>query len=188
LYVDDRDVAVVATTSQETGLRWGPIVAGFLSALGLFLLLTLLAVAVGAATVTPDGSAPAMVATIVASVIALFTFFAGGFIAAWSGRVVDQARGALSGFLVWALWLVVVLFAGGLGIGQLFGVAGGLLSDISAPEMTQQQIYDALQAGSWRVFLALTLAAAAAALGGAVGSMVAERRTSNAGDVRELRD
>jgi hypothetical protein len=104
LFVDDRDVAVVTTTSEGTGVRWGPIVAGFLSALGLFLLLTLLAVAIGAATVTPDGSAPAMVATVVASVIALFTFFAGGFIAAWSGRVVDQARGALSGFLVWALW------------------------------------------------------------------------------------
>lgn len=168
--VVERDVAVIADTGGPRALGWGPIVAGLLAALGLFVLTSLLAVTIGAAVITPDGSPPTTIATVVAAVIALVSFFVGGFIASWSARLADEKLGALSGFLVWALFLVVVLVAGGLGLGSLFGAAGSLLEDISAPELSRQQVVDALQTGSWRTFLALALGAAAAALGGAVGA------------------
>jgi MFS family permease len=173
----DRDVTMIATTEDAARtLSWGPIVAGLLTALGLFVLMSLLAVTIGAAVVTPDGSPPTMAATVIAAAIALASFFIGGYVASWSGRRQDEMRGALSGFLVWALWLLLVLVAGGLGLGQLFGAAGSLLDDITAPEITREQVVNALQAGSWRGFLALALGAAAAALGGAVGAMVTTRR------------
>ena len=168
--VVERDVAVVAETDRPRALSWGPITAGLLAALGVFVLLSLLAVTVGATVVTPDGNPPTTIATIVAALIALVSFFGGGYVAAWSARIADETLGALNGFLVWALFLVVVLIAGGLGLGSLFGTAGSLLDDISAPEMSRQQVVNALQAGSWRTFLALGLAAAAAALGGAIGA------------------
>ena len=46
--VVDRDIAVVAqATTGAHGLRWGPIVVGFLGAFGLFILMSLLAVTIG---------------------------------------------------------------------------------------------------------------------------------------------
>jgi len=162
--VVERDVAVVAPAADAgaRALRWGPIVAGLLTALGVFILLSLLAVGVGLGTA--EGEDPTMVAKIVGSVIALVSFFLGGFVAAWSDNALDNRRGALDGFLVWALWLLVVLIGGALGVGALFGDVGGLFPTTEAPDLTQ------IQTGALNTFLALALTAASAALGGVVGT------------------
>lgn len=166
----DQDVHITPATAGQYSLRWGPIAGGMLAAFGLFVLLSMLAVAIGAALATDGTTAPPIVATIIAAAIALFSFFMGGLIASWAGDVVGDMRGALYGFLVWAFWLVLVLFAGGLGLGQLFGAFGGTLADITAPDLTREQITEALRTGAFRTFLALALAAAAATLGGVVGA------------------
>jgi hypothetical protein len=167
--VVQRDVAVaVVEPAMDAGaraLRWGPIVAGLVTALGVFILLSLLAVGLGLGAA--QGENPTMVATIVGSIIALVSFFLGGFVAAWSDNAIDNRRGALDGFLVWALWLLVVLFAGalGLGVGALFGGdIGGLFPTDQAPDL------NVLRSGALRTFLALALTAAAGALGGVVGT------------------
>jgi hypothetical protein len=166
----DQDVAVQSAPAGRYSLRWGPIAGGMLASFGLFVLLSMLAVAIGAALATDGTTAPPLVMTVIAAAIALFSFFMGGLIAAWSGDVVGDMRGALYGFLVWAFWLVLVLFAGGLGLGQLFGALGGTLADITAPDLTRDQVNEALRTGAFRTFLALGLAAAAATLGGVVGA------------------
>ncbi len=165
----DRDVTVVAT-DDDRSLHWGPIVAGLVTALSTFILLSLLALGAGLAAVSPEGSPPTAIATIVSSLIALVSFFLGGFVAAWSSGVTEAARGALYGFLVWATWLVVMLVLSGLGLSSLFGEVGAMLGEARAPDLTPQQIFDALSAGALGSFLALTLAALAAALGGVVGT------------------
>lgn len=159
-----REVDIPPTVEAGArALRWGPIVAGLLTALGVFILLSLLAVGIGLAAA--QGENPTMVATIVGSIIALVSFFLGGFVAAWSDSAIDNRRGALDGFLVWALWLLVVLFAGALGLGALFGGdIGGLFPTTQAPDLNQ------VRSGALKTFLALALTAASAALGGVVGT------------------
>jgi hypothetical protein len=160
----ERDVAVIAPVDAGArALRWGPIVAGLLTALGTFILLSLLAVGIGLSTTT-DPQERNMVATIVGSLIALVSFFLGGFVAAWSDNAVDNRRGALDGFLVWALWLLVVLLAGAIGLSALFGDLGALFPTGDSPDV------NALRSGALRTFLALALTAASAALGGVVGT------------------
>lgn len=162
--VVERDVAIVAPAADAgaRALRWGPIVAGLLTSLGVFILLSLLAIGLGLGTA--QGQDETMVATIVGSIIALVSFFLGGFVAAWSDNALDNRRGALDGFLVWALWLLVVLLGGALGIGALFGDVGGLFPTTEAPDLNQ------IQTGALNTFLALVLTAASAALGGVVGT------------------
>jgi len=159
-----REVDVPPTVEAGArALRWGPIVAGLLTALGVFILLSLLAVGLGLGTA--QGQDETMVATIVGSLIALVSFFLGGFIAAWSDSAIDNRRGALDGFLVWALWLPVVLLAGALGVGALFGGdVGGLFPTTEAPDL------NVIRSGALNSFLALALTAASAALGGVVGT------------------
>jgi hypothetical protein len=161
--VVERDVAVVepAADAGARALRWGPIVAGLLLAFGVFILLSLLAVGLGLGA--EDGQ-ETMVAKIVGSIIGLVSFFLGGFVAAWSDNALDNRRGALDGFLVWALWLLVVLAAGALGLSALFGDLGGLFPTTEAPDLT------AVRTGALNTFLALALTAASAALGGVVGT------------------
>jgi hypothetical protein len=160
----EREVAVVAPVDAGArALRWGPIVAGLLTALGVFILLSLLAVGLGLGTAASAGQ-NAMVATIVGSLVALVSFFLGGFIAAWSDNAVDNRRGALDGFLAWALWLLFVLVAGALGLGALFGDVGGLFPTDATPDL------NAIRSGALKTFLALALTAASAALGGVVGT------------------
>ena len=161
--VVERDVAVVAPAADAgaRALRWGPIVAGLLTAFGVFILLSLLGVGLGLGA---EEGQETMVATIVGSLIALVSFFLGGFVAAWSDNAVDNRRGALDGFLVWALWLLVVLAAGALGLSALFGDLGALFPTTEAPDL------NAVRTGALNTFLALALTAASAALGGVVGT------------------
>lgn len=162
--VVERDVEIVAPAvdAGARALRWGPIFAGLLTSLGVFILLSLLAIGLGLGRA--QGEDETMVATIIGSIIALVSFFLGGFVAAWSDNALDNRRGALDGFLVWALWLLVVLIGGAIGIGALFGdVSVGLFP---APDLDVNQ----LRTGALNTFLALLLTAASAALGGVVGT------------------
>jgi MFS family permease len=172
----DHDVDIHFATRQGRQLHWGPIWAGLLTSFGVFLLLSLLAVGIGIQTIG-EGDADT-VATIIASVIGLVALAAGGFIAAWSAVVGNPARGLLYGFLVWALWLAVLVVMAGFGFGTLLGNFGGVLADLQAPELTQAEITDILEAGALGSFLALALTAAAGMLGGVLGAMAVPDRVA----------
>lgn len=166
--VVERDVSVVAT--DDRAIRWGPIVAGLVTALSVFILLSLLALGAGLAATGPGDTPPPAIATVVTSLIALFSFFLGGFVAAWSAAAVNPARGVLYGFLVWATWLVVMLALSGFGLGSLFGEAGATFGGVRGPDLSAEEVFDALSTGALGSFLALALAALSAMLGGAVGT------------------
>jgi hypothetical protein len=168
------DIVAVADPPDIQQLRWGPIWAGLLMALGTFFLLSLAAIAVGlqAAPGAADQEDLGIVAVIVTSVIALASFFIGGFVSSWSAGLTDPGRSALNGFLVWASWLVVVLLMAALGLGSLVGAMGELFGDInlSAPDVEPEELVTMLRDSAWQTLLALGLTAAAATLGGLVGA------------------
>jgi hypothetical protein len=173
-YDHDIDLDIRLATQEARALRWGPIWAGLLTAFGMFLLLTLLAIGLGIQRLS--GEEADVVATLVGSVIGLVSLAAGGFIASWSAVVANPARGLLHGFLVWALWLTLVILLAAIGFGQVLGAFGSLITELEAPDVTQQQVIEAVQAGALQSFLALALTAAAGMLGGALGAMATPER------------
>jgi hypothetical protein len=164
------DTTVVATDPDpdRQQLKWGPIWAGVVAAFGIFVLLSMLAIALGLqAAPGVSGQNLGIGASIVTSIITLVAFFIGGFISAWSANLSDPSRALLNGFLVWALFVAVL------------GAASNLFDQLRLPtdvNVNQAQAIQALKDASWQSLLALGLTAAAAALGGVVGARDEVRR------------
>ena len=158
-------------------VRWGPIWAGLVIAIASFLLLSTAAIAVGALAV--EGGVRAdeagMAGGIVSAVIALLAFLAGGFVAARTAGVIGRGYGALNGFLVWALGVVLILALAAFGLGSLFGASGDLFAQYQQmgqpqPEgVDQQQVVEGIRNSSIGAFIGMLLPALAAAAGGALG-------------------
>lgn len=159
-------------------VRWGPIWAGLITALATFLLLTVAAVAIGAQAVESgaEGDAAGMAGGIASAIIALLAFFVGGFVAGRTAGVVGRGYGALNGFLVWALGVVLILALAALGLGSLFGASGDLFAQyqqMGRPEVEgvdPNAVIEGIRNGSLGAFVGMLLPAIAAALGGLLGS------------------
>ena len=179
----DIDIDIELAHREARSLRWGPIWGGVLTAFGLFLLLTLLAIGLGVQRL--GGEDADVVATLTGSAIGLASLVAGGFIAGWSAVAGSTARGVLYGFLVWALWIALIILLAAFGFAQALGALGTLFTQISAPDVdvTQAEALEAIQAASLQSFFALALTAGAATLGGALGAMaLSDRQTADEAD------
>jgi hypothetical protein len=158
-------------------VSWGAIWGGFLTAMGVFLLLSLLAAAIGLTTIDA-GAAEADTlnrwAGVASGVIALISFVIGGYVAGRMGAFVTPTAGMMNGFLVWALANLVMLGLAAFGLGQLFGAAGELYNEIGALQgqvnVNEQQLVTDLRNSAWIAFLGMALGALAAALGGLLGT------------------
>ena len=164
--------------AREDRVRWGPIWAGLVTALATFLLLTTAAVAIGAQAVDSGAAADesGMAGGIASAVIALLAFLAGGFVAARTSGVVGRGYGALNGFLVWGLGVVLIVALAAFGLGSLFGASGDLFAQYQQmgqpqPEgVDQNEIVEGIRNGSIGALVAMLLPALAATLGGWLGS------------------
>jgi len=177
-------------------VRWGPILAGLVSALATLLILSLLGVAVGltAATGDPTGGAAAATskssnygagAAIWAAVSALISFFIGGFVAARTAGIRGKDNGWINGALVWAVALPLLLWLASSGASGFLNAIGfnlnGFTSNVATtvgnpgtnPVNTDpasvQRAAEAARNGAWGALLALLLGLAAAGLGGLLG-------------------
>ena len=159
-------------------VRWGPIWAGLVTAIAIFLLLSAAAVAVGAQVVSTRAGADeaGLAGGIVSAVIALLAFLVGGYVAARTAGVIGRGYGALNGFLVWALGIVIVLALAAFGLGSLFGASGDLFAQYQQMGQPQPEgvdpdaVIEGIRNGSLGAFVAMLLPALAAALGGWLGS------------------
>lgn len=191
---DTRYTAPVATGTGTTNLnptegawlgngardrvRWGPIWAGLITALAAFILLTVAAVAIGAQAVDSgaEGDAAGMAGGIASAIIALLAFFVGGLVAGRTAGVLGRGYGALNGFLVWALGVVLILALAAFGLGSLFGASGDLFAQYQqmgqpTPEgVDPNAVIEGIRNGSLGAFLGMLLPAIAAAAGGLLGS------------------
>lgn len=133
----DRDVDI---QKPHDRVRWGPILAGLVSTLATFMILSLLGVAVGltAATGDPNGGARAAAnvannygtgAAIWAAISALLSFFIGGFVAARTSAVRGRGTGWTNGALVWAVTLPLLLWLASNGASGFLNAIGFNLGD-----------------------------------------------------------
>lgn len=141
---DVREPVIVTAdgAGQTLRLAWSSVWSGFLIAVGAFLLLTVLGLAVGisAADVGPasDGNAKGLGigAAAWSAVTLLIALFLGGMVATRTGMVHDRAVGITEGVLVWVLSILALIYMAGSGIGMLssgvFGALGGAAQGAAA--------------------------------------------------------
>jgi len=111
-------------------LNWGSILGGALVALGVWVLLYALGLALGLSSVDPNdpGSAKAAgIGTGIWSLIApLIALFVGGAVASRTAGVLDKTGGALHGAVVWSLTTLLGVVLMGMALSNLLGAAVGV--------------------------------------------------------------
>ena len=141
-------------------VRWGPIWAGFFTALTAMVLLGLLGLAIGltsvnAGTAAAQGGPPQGAGTAAAiwgAITALVAFFVGGWVAGRTAAVFDRRWGAWNGALVFIVAVPITLWLAGQGLGFLAGTLGNFASALNIDpgamaNQAQQAADQAQQAG-----------------------------------------
>lgn len=141
---DIHERVLVAPGADRQGIRvaWGGVWSGFLVAVGVLLLLSVLGLAIGisAADIGPGEDANAkglgIGAAIWSGVTLLIALFVGGMVATRTGMVHDGTTGMIEGVLIWVLSILALIYMAGSGIGMLsssvFGVLGGVTQGAAA--------------------------------------------------------
>ena len=175
-----RDVEIPeALNLRRDRVRWGPIVAGFLTALTSLLLLSLLGLAIGLTAVNagdvaaqraaPEGSG--MTSAIWGAVSAFLSFLLGGFVAARTAAVFGRGWGALNGLMVFMLAVPLTLWLAGQGMGAVLGSLGNFASGLSADPGQAQGAADQARQATANVQPADAARAAAGARNAAWGTL-----------------
>ena len=139
----DRDVfesrrgALTVSSTPVRGVSWSSILAGVTTAIAVQLLLNLLGMGVGAATINPQqGQQPgqglavgAAVWFVLSSIISLFV---GGWVAARLSGTPNKKDGALHGFVTWALASLLLFYLLSTAIGSLVGGATSVLGQTAS--------------------------------------------------------
>jgi hypothetical protein len=155
-------------------VRWGPIWAGVLVAIGTFLLLQLALVATGAVEVVEPGTGDAVLSAIAAGIAFLLGGVVTGATSMWKG--LDD--GLLHGVVLWAISLVVLFAFAGFGSGLALGAFDftDTLEDVvlvtepdPAATGTEVTADDAQEAAGWGL-LALVVALVATSVGAVAGA------------------
>jgi len=124
-------------------VQWGPIIAGLVTALTLFILLTILGLGIGASVLEPReaGQEAGTWATIWGAVSIILAFFVGGWIAAKTAAVGGEFGGMMNGLLVGAAGILLVVWLTSTGLGNLFGLLSSNVGDIAnlATNVAQQE-------------------------------------------------
>lgn len=184
--VDDVVQQTTQIITPRDRVRWGPIWAGLISALSLWLLGNILALAIGAATVEPgvaDAETAGRITGWVPPILGILAFLFGGWVAARTAAVRGTGNGAFNGFLVWALGTLLGLALAAFGLGQLLGAAGDFAGQIgrigrdavgnvdpAQLNANRQRIAENIENSALATFGALGLPALAATIGGALGA------------------
>ncbi|CAN5583653.1 hypothetical protein BH24CHL1_BH24CHL1_20020 [soil metagenome] len=198
--VDSGPVEMADDGMFRDRVRWGPIVAGVLTALTTLVVLTILGLAIGTTAFEPGedgGRTVGIAAAIWGILIALLSFFVGGWIAGRNALASASDNGALNGFLVGAATIVVMLWLIGIGLGNVLGLAGANVDAIANLNVTETvtaqpddaadtvtstavDAYDDARNSAWGTFAGLVIALGAATLGGKLGHPDSQMITTGA--------
>lgn len=172
----------VNVVTPRDRVRWGPIIAGMLSALTVFVALSVLGAAVGATTLYANGTGSAntnhygVAAGIWGAVSALIAFFIGGFVAAKTAAVGGGGNGWINGVMVFVASLPLIIWLTSQGAGSLFGALGNNIYDLRnlvTNTYSDQAARDAAVSnarnGLWWTLVAILVGLIASGLGGLVG-------------------
>jgi hypothetical protein len=113
-------------------VQWGPVVAGVLTAIVAFLLLTILGIALGASVLDPANTAGDIGtwAAVWGAITAIVSFLIGGWIAARAAVTEGTFAGLLNGLCVGIAGLLLIIWLTASGLGNLFGTIGSTVGSV----------------------------------------------------------
>jgi hypothetical protein len=155
-------------------VRWGPIVAGLLTAMTALLLLSLLGLAIGLTTVnagaaaTQGGPPPdtGRNSAIWAAISGIVAFALGGYVTGRTASLFNRGWGALNGALVFMLAVPLILWLAGQGLGTVLGSLGNLSGALASNPNAAQ----AARNTAWGTLAGSLVAVAASSVGGWLGT------------------
>jgi hypothetical protein len=157
-----------AQTVRRDRIRWGPVWAGVVTAIGTFIFLQLALVATGIVDLNEEIGGDA----VASGIAALVAFFLGGVTAGATSMWQGVDDGILHGIVMWFAALVAVVVLAALGSGLVLGAfdTEDAFDQFTDEQVDTDQANDDAQEAAGVALAALTLGLAAAAAGGAVGS------------------
>lgn len=185
-------VAPVAGIDYHDRVRWGPIIAGLVTAISTQLVLSGIGAAIGLSTIANSG-APRSNADVVGSAVGiwsiislLISLFLGGWITARACGPMNRSTALLNGAILWATTLAISAWLLSSGVSGAFGIvasnAGNIINQVppgavdvpaQAPNVTAEEARDiagnAATVG-WSFSLGSLLGLVAALVGASVGT------------------
>lgn len=166
-----------STNFRTDRVRWGPVWAGFLTTLTVFLLLSLLGLAVGLTSVnvgavTASGTAPADTgrnSAIWLAISGIVSFLIGGYVAGRTAAVFDRAWGALNGAMIFFLAVPLIVWVATMGVTVNLGNLGNTIRHNLGLVQSAASSDNARNA-AWGTLIALLVALIASAIGGYLGT------------------
>ena len=134
---ENRRSALAVSSTFLRGVSWSSIFAGVVAAIAVQLLLNLLGIGVGAATINPQqgqqpGQGLAVGAAIWFVLSSIISLFVGGWIAARLAGIPNKRDGALHGFVTWAVASLVLFYLLSTAVGSLLGGAASVLGQTAS--------------------------------------------------------
>ncbi len=133
---ESRRGALAAPSTLFRGVSWSSIFAGVTAAIAVQLLLNLLGIGVGAATINPHQGQPgqglavgAAIWFVVSNIVSLFV---GGWVAGRLAGIPNKEDGALHGFVTWALASLVLFYLLSTAVGGVLGGAASVLGQTAS--------------------------------------------------------
>ncbi len=159
-------------------VRWGPIWAGLLLALGIQIVLGLVGAAIALSAYDPNSadyaSRVGSFTGIWSAISALVALFVGGYVAGRMAAVMGLRNGLVQGSVVWALALIASIVLSGLGAAGLLGamnnVTGALARGLNVSGPEGRALVDSAISATWWTVVGAILACIAAALVGVLGT------------------
>lgn len=186
-------VAPVATADYHDRVRWGPILAGLVTAISAQLVLSGIGAAIGLTTLANSG-APRSNADVVGSAVGiwsiislLISLFLGGWITARACGPMNRSTALLNGAILWATTLAISAWLLSSGVSGAFGIVASNAGEIinqtapnlpanapnALPNATAEQTRDfagnAATVG-WSFSLGALLGLVAALIGASIGT------------------
>ena len=131
---------------DQDRVRWGPIIAGLLTALTTLVLLGLLGLAIGLTAVDarqaaaqggpPAGAGPG--SAIWAALSGLLAFLLGGYVAGKTAAIFNRTWGAFNGAMVFFLGVPLILWLASMGLGSMLGMLGTFAGSLNIDPGTVQ--------------------------------------------------
>lgn len=141
------------TAGRGVRLSWGALLGGIVVALGVWLLLTVLGLAIGLSAIDPSQPASARTAGLTTGiwslVVPLVALFVGGLVASRTAGIVDRPAGAIHGAVLWALATILSILLMGFVVRNIVGGAAAAVGSAAsaastgAPVVTQALGIDA---------------------------------------------
>ena len=157
-----------AETIRRDRIRWGPVWAGIVTAVGMYLILQLGLIA---SDITDIGGVDNSDA-VASGIAALIAFFLGGLVTGATSMWQGVDDGILHGIVMWFAALVAIIVFSAIGSGLALGSfdTTDVFGDVGLEDVDASAASDEAQDAAGRALLVVLLGLAASAAGGAAGA------------------